>query len=70
MNFAENLIQYFFSIILLLLLSFYGLVILATKRAINQTRIPIPGIWKLTMIISFLVILGTLILIVLSHFLL
>ena len=65
-----NPMQYFFIIILLLLLFFYVLVVLATKRAMNQTKIPIPVFWKWTMAINFLLILGSLVFIALSFFLL
>lgn len=69
MYFFENLIQYFFFIILLLLLFFYILIVLAIRRAVNLTAIPVPTFWKLIMIINFLLIVGSLIFI-LSQFLL
>jgi len=65
MNLIETFIQLFFILILLLLLCFYVLVVFAAKRAISQTKIPLPFFWKWTIIINFLFILGSLIFLVL-----
>jgi len=65
MSLIETFIQLFFILILLLLLCFYVLVVFSAKRAISQTKIPIPVFWKWIMIVNFLFILGSIIFIAL-----
>lgn len=49
----------------MLVLCFYALVVFSAKRAISQTKIPLPIFWKWIMIIDFLFILGSIIFIIL-----
>ena len=56
----NQIIQYFFIVLYIILLIFYGFVVYAARRAARQTGIPIPVVWVGIMIIAFFIILTSL----------